>query len=125
MKHLLLAIILFALLALPAPAYADIAPPAQPPGVNPEPGDEATQVRMLGETVLLDVSPGSTSDSLGRARVTADFTMRNLGNETEHLEVRFPISARSLGAHMLNGQPDPADLSRLAQERVMVRIKLV
>ena len=93
MKHILLAIILFALLALPAPAYADIAPPAQPPGVNPEPGDEATQVRMLSETVQLDVQAGPTSDSLGRARVTADFTMQNLGDQPESMAVRFPISA--------------------------------
>jgi len=93
MKQLLLAIILFILLAVPAPAYADIAPPAQPPGVNPEPGDEATQVRMLSETVLLDVGPGPTSDNLGRAWVTADFTMRNLGDQAESMAVRFPISA--------------------------------
>ena len=44
-----------------------------------------------------------------------------IGEYVRHL----PISARSLGVHMLNGQPDPADLSRLAQERVMVRINLV
>ena len=43
-----------------------------------------------------------------------------IGEYVRHL----PISARSLGVHMLNGQPDPADLSRLAQERVMVRIRL-
>jgi len=93
MKYLILAILLLTLLAIPTPAYADIAPPAQPPGVNPEPGDEATQVRMENETVLLDVQAGPTSDSLGRARVTADFTMRNLGDQAESMAVRFPIGA--------------------------------
>jgi len=44
-----------------------------------------------------------------------------IGAYVRHL----PISARSLGVHMQAGQPDPADLSRLAQERVMVRINLV
>ena len=43
-----------------------------------------------------------------------------IGEYVRHL----PISTRSLGVHMLNGQPDPADLTRLAQERVMVRIRL-
>jgi len=93
MKYILMLIILITLLAIPTPAYADIAPPAQPPGVNPEPGDEATQVRMQNETVLLDVQAGPTSDSLGRARVTADFTMRNLGDQAESMAVRFPIGA--------------------------------
>ena len=44
-----------------------------------------------------------------------------IGEYVRHL----PISARSLGVYMQEGQPDPADLRRLAQERVMVRINLV
>ena len=79
------------LLALPVSALADIAPPAQPPGSNPQPGSENTQVRMLAETVLLDVLAGS-ENSLGKAQVTADFTLRNLGTETEQMAARFPIS---------------------------------
>jgi deazaflavin-dependent oxidoreductase (nitroreductase family) len=43
-----------------------------------------------------------------------------IGEYVRHL----PISARSLGVHMQEGQPDPADLRRLAQERVVIRIKL-
>lgn len=43
-----------------------------------------------------------------------------IGEYVRHL----PISARSLGVHIQDGQPDPADLRRLAKERVMIRIKL-
>jgi hypothetical protein len=92
MKKIFAALFLFVLFALPAPALADIAPPYQPPGASLEPGKETTQVRMLAENVLIDVKPGS-GDSLGTAQVTADFTMRNLGDQTETMAVRFPISA--------------------------------
>jgi deazaflavin-dependent oxidoreductase (nitroreductase family) len=40
-----------------------------------------------------------------------------IGEYVRHL----PISARSLGVHIQDGQPDPADLRRLAKERVMIR----
>ena len=43
-----------------------------------------------------------------------------IGEYVRHL----PISGRSLGVHLEDGQSDPADLTRLAQERVMVRIRL-
>jgi tetratricopeptide (TPR) repeat protein len=81
------------LLSLPTAAHADIAPPAQPPGSNPQPGAETTQVRMVAETVLIDVTAGASSVSLGQARVTADFTMRNLGSTAESMAVRFPLGA--------------------------------
>lgn len=73
-------------------AHADIAPPANPPGANIQPGD-LTQVRMVAETVLLDISSGSGTNPLGRAKVTATFTMRNLGSETERMAARFPVGA--------------------------------
>jgi hypothetical protein len=79
-------------LCVPTDALADVAPPAQPPGFNPEPGSEVTQVRMVAETVLIEVQPGALADSLGQAKVTADFTMRNLGSGSESMAVRFPIS---------------------------------
>jgi hypothetical protein len=78
--------------ALPFGVRADIAPPANPPGANPEAGAEDTQVRMMAETILLEIQPGASVDSLGQAKVTADFTMRNLGSETERMAVRFPLS---------------------------------
>ncbi len=92
-RTLLLALLVFALLAQPTPARADVAPPANPPGVNPLPGAETTQVRMLAETVLIDVQPARPGERLGRARITADFQMLNLGPTSESMAVRFPVSA--------------------------------
>lgn len=73
--------------------HADVAPPAPPPGANLGPADNSTQVRMLAETVILEVLPASTPERDGKAYVTADFTMQNLGETPETLAVRFPISA--------------------------------
>lgn len=67
---------------------ADIAPPKAPPGFNPKPGDEFTQVRMVEETVVISVMVTDPA----QAHVAANFTMRNLGDETEFMMVRFPLS---------------------------------
>lgn len=71
---------------------ADVAPPDVPPGANLLPGSETTQVQMLSETVLLDVISNPASGAAGQARTTATFTLRNLGNQTETLAVRFPLT---------------------------------
>jgi hypothetical protein len=91
MKRIVSALLLAAvcLAALPSVARADVAPPQQPPGSNPGPGDEITQVRMLAETVVIDVRANDPA----QAHVTANFTMRNLGSSAENLAVRFPIAA--------------------------------
>lgn len=73
-------------------AMADIAPPDNPPGTNLVPGSETTQVRMMGETVVLDVQSKSSRGAEGETQVTADFQMRNLGSVEEQLDVRFPLS---------------------------------
>jgi len=92
-KVFIISVLLVQMLMFQAgPALADIAPPYQPPGSNPQPDSNSTQVRMMAETVTIEVGPGS-GDSLGKAQVTADFSMRNLGGEAENLAVRFPISA--------------------------------
>ena len=78
--------------AVPSNVKADIAPPSHPPGSNPAPGNEGTEVRMMAETVLIELLPNNVTDRLGQAKVTADFTMRNLGGESESMGVRFPIS---------------------------------
>lgn len=75
-----------------APVMADVAPPEQPPGANPSP-DGSTMVRMTEETVLISISDLFVEGSLGRANVTASFTMLNTGSETEKMYPRFPISA--------------------------------
>jgi len=93
MKRLCFLALLFVLLAFPSGARADVAPPLYPPGSNPQPGAEVTQVRMMAETVVIEVQRDITPESLGRAHVTADFTMQNLGTADESMAVRFPIAA--------------------------------
>jgi deazaflavin-dependent oxidoreductase (nitroreductase family) len=44
---------------------------------------------------------------------------KQIGEYVRHL----PMSARALGVHVENGQPDPADLERLAKEKVMIKIR--
>jgi len=98
-------LLIFAIvLAFPSTAFADVAPPYNPPGVNPEPESESTQVRMLAETVVIDVK---NEGDLGSARITADFTMRNIGSQPENLAIRFPISAD-------NGRGEYPELKNLA-----------
>lgn len=92
MKRLSLLVLIFVLLVFPSKVLADVAPPLNPPGSNLEPGAELTQVRMAAETVLIDVRSDTTLNGLGSARVTADFTMHNLGTSDESMAVRFPIS---------------------------------
>ena len=93
MKLLRIVLLVLVLFAFPSSAAADVAPPINPPGSNPEPGTESTQVRMAAETVLIEVQSDTTPDSLGHARITADFTMHNTGASGESMAVRFPLSS--------------------------------
>ena len=93
MRRFVVLSVMFILFIFPSSAAADIAPPAQPPGSNLQPGNETTQVQMLAETVLIDVQAGAPSKSLGQAHVTASFTMHNQGDQAETMAVRFPVSA--------------------------------
>ena len=93
MKKTLVFFLLLFLLMPASAAWADVAPPYFPPGANPQPDTETTQVRMAAETVLIDVQNDTRAGSLASARVSADFTMQNLGGVDEQLAVRFPISA--------------------------------
>lgn len=79
-----------ALLLVAIPARADVAPPEQPPGANPGPDSETTQVRMVDEVVTIDV----LAEEPARAHVTANFSMRNLGSQAESMDVRFPLGAQ-------------------------------
>jgi tetratricopeptide (TPR) repeat protein len=90
----ILPLLLLVLFVFPAPVWADAAPapPEQPPSANIVPGGSSTQVRMLAETVLIDVQSQYPSSSLGQAQVTASFTLRNLGSAAESMPVRFPLT---------------------------------
>ena len=101
-------IVLFVTLLFVSPlsVQADVAPPPKPAGSNPYPGDEITQVRMEEETVLISVSDLYYEDSLGKAFVTATFHMRNIGDGTEEMYVRFPINTGE-------GYPIPSEIEDL------------
>jgi tetratricopeptide (TPR) repeat protein len=90
MKRIAIFLLIALILAFPSRAEADVAPPQNPPGTNPQPGEESTMVRMAAETVLIEIKDRG---ELGQAHVTADFTMRNMGSNAELLAVRFPITA--------------------------------
>ena len=107
LRFLLILILIMTIIILPTRASADVAPPIQPPITNLEPGTQTTNVRMLAETVLIDIQPDSQKDSLGMARITAQFTMRNLGATIETMAARFPISAN-------NGRGEYPELSNLS-----------
>ena len=87
---------LFFTLVPQAQVSADIAPPEAPPGSNIAPSAETTQVRMVAEKVTLDLqmipaTSGLVEDRV-RMKVTAAFTMRNLGDKEEAMQVRFPMA---------------------------------
>ena len=64
-------------------ASADAAPPAPPVGSNIPP-EGLTNVRMVSETVTLDIG-------ISTAQVQAVFYMHNLGEQAEEMLVRFPL----------------------------------
>jgi len=84
-------VLIVVVVSVPGVAHADVAPPSHPPGSNPGPDSDVTQVRMMAETVVIDVMSNNDTNSLGQAKVTANFTMRNLGSTAETMDVRFPI----------------------------------
>ena len=89
----LLVILLAAALAWPPEAVrADIAPPKTPPGSTLLPEDAGTAVRMLTESVTLEVSADPQNSDRSVARTHAVFTMRNLGHVDETMAARFPLS---------------------------------
>jgi hypothetical protein len=87
---ILILTLVIALSVHPQPALADVAPPAPPTGSNISPNGDSTNVRMVSETVEIDVASSSDYDT-GQAGVRADFDMRNLGQSEENMQVRFPL----------------------------------
>jgi tetratricopeptide (TPR) repeat protein len=88
---ILLGLILFSFLLSPGQVRADAAPLKLPGGAALDPGDAATQVRMVAETVTLEVAPPNP-EMMIEAWVTADFTLRNLGDTPERILVGFPLT---------------------------------
>lgn len=82
--------LLFSFFGMASPAYADIAPPPPPNGMNILPGEEYTNVRMVSEQVIIEIAAQSNEEN-GHAVVTATFQMRNLGDAEERMDVRFPL----------------------------------
>jgi tetratricopeptide (TPR) repeat protein len=87
---------LFFALIFTHPVHADIAPPDFPPGSNPVPGSEVTQVRLVAETVVLELQPRGVGTAVdqppAKAHTTATFTLRNLAAQSEKMAVRFPLT---------------------------------
>lgn len=90
-RSLTLATLLLFFLFPTPPASADIAPPPPPMAGSIQPRTGETQVRMLAETVQIDVA-ATTGTQAPAAKVSAVFTMRNLGTVEEKMEVRFPLN---------------------------------
>jgi hypothetical protein len=104
LKRILLLIFFFVLTGV-KDARADIAPAEPPSGSNPLPGNELTNVRMMAETVLIEIDSEDPINP-GLAAVTATFTMRNLGTEDEQMQVRFPLD-QTIGWGKLCESPFP------------------
>jgi hypothetical protein len=95
-----------------APVQADVAPPHQPPGANPIPGNQQTQVQMAAETVVITVQttpfwiksswPNAVNDW---AKVKASFTMHNQGSAAENMQVQFPLENPNGGGNGNFGYP--------------------
>ena len=73
------------------PVSANVLPPHPPTGSEIYPEANSTNVRMMDEHVIIDIS-GSSDIPEGHANVTANFTMRNLGEVQEEMKVRFPMN---------------------------------
>jgi hypothetical protein len=90
------------------PVFADISPPIPPYPSNIYPEGETTQVRMVSETVTIDLL-GVSADkgySEDTARVKAIFHMQNLGTEDEKMQVYFPMNYKNCSQKEM----DPRDL---------------
>jgi tetratricopeptide (TPR) repeat protein len=76
-------------------AHADIAPPDFPTGANPIPETDSTQVRMLAETVTIELLSSASPYapvSPAMAQTTAVFRMQNMSSVAESMLVRFPLT---------------------------------
>jgi hypothetical protein len=96
-KTIIMFVVLLALVLPVQSARADVAPPVEPFLAGLEPFKyEDTHVQMLYERVELELQPfhNFEYDSSGNhINVTANFVMRNRGNETESMQAIFPMGS--------------------------------
>jgi len=90
---------------------ADVAPPESPPGSDIVPGAESTQVRMMSETVILNIAPNPSESDGAIANTAATFTMRNLGTAEETMQARFPLSFFSGNSDGFGNYPEIAQIA--------------
>ncbi|MDO9545144.1 MAG: hypothetical protein Q7J07_00140 [Pelolinea sp.] len=112
-------------------AYADIAPPLQPPGANPAPleyentmvemGYELVEINVLGASDLyyLD-TPTDTVDAM----VIATFVMSNRGETAETLKVLFPLSNMNGSGDGWRSQPEIQNLSIIVGSQPAVWVEI-
>ena len=72
-------------------------------------GGAALKLRLRGQEV----------NGFGEVLLDEPAVAAQIGEYVRHL----PMSARALGVHIVDNQPDPADLERLAKEKVMIKIR--
>ena len=117
MRKKLFLIVILAAAAIawpPEAARADIAPPKTPPGSALLPEDAGTAVRMLAETVTLEVSADPQNASRAIARTHAVFTMRNLGHVDETIGRALPaVLPRWQQRRLLRVPRDTLDLRQV------------
>ena len=94
-------LLVISLFSSPPPVKADIAPFQFPGGAILLPGENSTHVRMVAETITFELGTPSPDVPVA-AKVTADFTMRNLGQSSEVLVVGFPLNC----PESASGMPD-------------------
>ena len=89
-KGIIFLLVLFVVIVITKPVSGNAFPPPNPPGENPSPANQQTMVRMVAETVTIEVLMNEQESDI-EANVTADFVMQNTGLYSESMAVRFPI----------------------------------
>lgn len=104
------------------PVFADMAPPAQPPGSLPEPAS-TTKVQMVSEIVDIQVQNtgplyyANSNRMAVNASVQAKFFMKNQGESDEKMKARFPLSNYRHWGDGYSGNPEIQNLKIQVDEK--------